>query len=115
MWLFMIELSGCEVLKLKNLHISALLDVYGEFLSEKQKRIAENYYYDDLSLSEIAENENITRQGVSDLIKRAEAQLLSYEAKCHYSENISKLKKMRTDIANGSFDTKQLIEIIDDL
>ncbi len=100
---------------MKNLHISALLDVYGEFLSEKQKRIAENYYYDDLSLSEIAENEQITRQGVNDLIKRAEAQLLSYEEKCRYCENFTKLKRLRSDIESGNFDAEELLRIIDEL
>lgn len=100
---------------MKNLHISALLDVYGEFLSEKQKRIAENYYYDDLSLSEIAENEDITRQGVSDLIKRAQAQLLSFEQKCHYCENFEKLKKARHDFTAGKCGIEELLDIIDSL
>ena len=67
---------------MKNLHISALLDVYGEFLSEKQRSVTEHYFNDDLSLAEIAENEGITRQGVNDLIKRAEALLLELEEKC---------------------------------
>ena len=59
----------------KNLHISALLDVYGAFLGDKQRELTDYYYNDDLSLSEIAENEGITRQGVRDQIKRAEQTL----------------------------------------
>ena len=100
---------------MKNLHISALLDVYGEFLSEKQKRITEHYYNDDLSLSEIAENEDITRQGVNDLIKRAEAQLLSFEEKCHYCENFEKLKELSANLRKGKGSTEELLDIIDDL
>ena len=63
----------------KNLEFSALLDVYGRFLSDKQRNLAEYYYNDDLSLSEIAADEGITRQGVRDAIKRAETQLIAME------------------------------------
>ena len=59
----------------KNLEIAVLLDLYGDMLTEKQRDFLGYYYNDDLSLSEIAENEGITRQGVRDAIKRAEAQL----------------------------------------
>ena len=65
----------------KNLHISALLDVYGAFLGEKQRKLTAYYYNDDLSLSEIAENEGISRQGVRDVIVRAEAAMQEIEDK----------------------------------
>ena len=52
----------------KDLSVSALLDFYGPFLSEKQRNLLHHYYDEDLSLSEIAENEQITRQGVRDQI-----------------------------------------------
>ena len=63
----------------KNLEISLLLDFYGDMLTEKQRDMVDYYYNDDLSLSEIAENEGITRQGVRDSIKRAEAQMMEME------------------------------------
>jgi predicted DNA-binding protein YlxM (UPF0122 family) len=63
----------------KNLEIALLLDFYGDMLTEKQRSMVDYYYNDDLSLSEIAENEGITRQGVRDSIKRAEAQMLEME------------------------------------
>ena len=63
----------------KNLEISLLLDFYGDMLTDKQREVIEYYYNDDLSLSEIADNEGITRQGVRDSIKRAEFQLLDME------------------------------------
>ena len=50
----------------KNLEIAVLLDLYGDMLTEKQRDFLGYYYNDDLSLSEIAENEGITRQGVRD-------------------------------------------------
>jgi predicted DNA-binding protein YlxM (UPF0122 family) len=65
----------------KNLHITVLLDFYGEMLTEKQREVVELYYNEDLSLAEIAEHSGITRQGVRDSIKRAENQLLDCEEK----------------------------------
>lgn len=67
----------------KNLDISILLDHYGEMLTEKQREVIDLYYNQDLSLAEIAEQEGISRQGVRDNIKRAEAQLLEMEQKLH--------------------------------
>ena len=65
----------------KNLEISLLFDFYGDMLTEKQRDVVELYYNDDLSLSEIAENEGITRQGVRDVIVRAEAAMQEVEDK----------------------------------
>ena len=63
----------------KNLDITLLLDFYGDMLTDKQRSFISYYYNDDLSLSEIALNEGITRQGVRDAIKRAETQLIGME------------------------------------
>ena len=63
----------------KNLNVSILLDFYGAMLTEKQREAVEYYYNDDLSLSEIADNQGISRQGVRDAIKRAEALLFEME------------------------------------
>lgn len=76
----------------KDLSISALLDFYGPFLSEKQRNLLYHYYNEDLSLTEIAENEQITRQGVRDLIKRGEAQLKKYEQECGWCQNVLSLQ-----------------------
>ncbi len=76
----------------KNLEISVLLDFYGEMLTAKQRDFLDLYYNEDLSLAEIAENEGITRQGVRDSIKRAEAQLFDMEGKLHLSKRFSELK-----------------------
>jgi len=84
--------------------ITILLDLYGELLTEKERSALDYYYNDDLSLKEIADNEaaerrsrkelgvglderdTISRQGVRDTIKRAEAKLLDWEEKLHLSE-----------------------------
>ena len=65
----------------KNLEISYLLDFYGDVLTDKQRDVMEQYYNDDFSLSEIAENFGISRQGVRDAIKRGETTMLELEEK----------------------------------
>ena len=65
----------------KNLAYSVLLDFYGPVLTEKQRVILTEYYDEDLSLAEIAENLGITRQGVRDAIKHGEAALDELEQK----------------------------------
>ena len=59
--------------------MALLLDVYGELLTPKQRNVMDQYYNYDLSLQEIAENIGISKQGVYDLIKRAENLLLKTE------------------------------------
>ena len=65
----------------KKVHMALLFDFYGELLTEKQQRFFDLYHNDDLSLSEIAELEGISRQGVRDVLVRAEAQLTETEEK----------------------------------
>ena len=77
----------------KNMEIALLLDFYGEMLTEKQKDMIELYYDDDLSLSEIAENAGISRQGVRDSIKRAEGQLLEMEERLGLARRFREMQK----------------------
>ena len=65
----------------KKVEISMLCQIYGKLLTEKQLNIIDNYYNLDLSLSEIAENEGITRQAVRDIIKKGENKLFEFEEK----------------------------------
>lgn len=67
----------------KNLNIAYLLDFYGDILNERRRQVLDEYYNNDLSLSEIATELGISRQGVRDLIKKAEEELLFYEDKLH--------------------------------
>lgn len=62
-------------------HMTMLYDFYGDLLTERQKEFYDLYYNEDFSLAEIAENVGITRQGVRDVIVRAEAILREMEEK----------------------------------
>lgn len=73
--------------------INTLLDFYGDMLTDRQRSFLEYYYVDDFSLAEIAENEGITRQGVRDAIKRAEAQLFEMEEKLGLARKFQEMKK----------------------
>lgn len=69
-----------------------LYDFYGELLTNHQKEIYEQFVLEDLSLSEIAENAGISRQGVHDLIKRCNKTLEGYETKLHLVEKFLSIK-----------------------
>ncbi|MGN0383248.1 MAG: YlxM family DNA-binding protein [Eubacterium sp.] len=72
---------------------SLLYDFYGELLTNHQKRIFEDFVLNDLSLSEIALEQGISRQGVHDNIKRSNKILEDYESKLHLVERFIKTKK----------------------
>ncbi len=65
----------------KNVEINLLLDFYGNLLTDRQKEVMSLYYDDNLSLTEIAEDLSISKQGVSDILKRSEKTLYDTESK----------------------------------
>lgn len=65
----------------KTLTFGRLFDFYGPLLTERQQEIVRAYYYQDLSLAEIADNLEISRQAVYDHLSRAKGQLIDYEEK----------------------------------
>lgn len=73
----------------KDLNINILMDFYGQLLSDRQYEMLEMYYNQDLSLGEIAEEVSISRQGVRDLVKRGERQLVEFEEKLGLAERFS--------------------------
>ena len=93
-----------------------LYDFYGELLTEHQKEIYEQFIVEDLSLSEIAKDAGISRQGVHDLIKRCDKILEGYEAKLHLVEKFLSIKEKVHQInellEESKADESQLIQDI---
>ena len=101
--------------------ISMLCDIYGKLLTEKQFEFINDYYNNDLSLSEIAENNDITRQAVRDIIKKGERKLFEYEEKLLFmKKTISQEQKIQailselTKIQVNSSD-KKVANILDSI
>lgn len=84
----------------KNVKVSVLCEIYGKLLTNKQFEILTDYYNNDLSLSEIAENNNITRQAVRDIIKKGENKLFELEEKLLFMEKTMKQEKLLQEVIN---------------
>ena len=105
----------------KKVEISMLCDIYGKLLTGKQFEFINDYYNNDLSLSEIAENNSITRQAVRDIIKKGERKLFEYEEKLLFMKKtitqeqkiqviLSELTKIQTDSSD-----KKVANILDSI
>ena len=97
-----------------------LFDFYGELLTEHQQKIYKDAVFDDLSVSEIARNEGISRQGIHDLIKRCNRILNEYEERLHLVERFLKIKEQVKEIkslarAESGADAAERFTKIDDI
>ena len=108
----------------KYLSISVLMDFYGELLTDKQKDTMELYYDRDYSLAEIAEDMDISRQGVRDFIKRGEKQLYEFEEKLEMvkkynsiGHRLSNLEKIVLAMKSDTFlkNKEKALDIIRDI
>lgn len=115
----------------KNLEMSYLLDFYGDVLTEKQRDMMQQYFHMDLSLSEIADNFGITRQGVRDAVKRGENVMTDLEEKVGFAlkykvlmDGIEKIKASAQNIVfinSSSYNTndevsksaREIVQIIE--
>ena len=70
-----------------------LYDFYGELLTEHQRRVYEDVVLNDYSLSEIAQDQGISRQGIHDLVKRSTKTLNDYEEKLHLVERFVSIRE----------------------
>ena len=99
----------------KDLKISYLLDFYGDVLTSRKKDVLDMYYNEDLSLAEIAEQIGISRQGVRDLIKKAEDELLFLEEKLGLAKKMRALRhhsdNMLNIVANEAVSKELKLEI----
>lgn len=89
--------------------MAMLFDFYGDLLTERQREFYDLYYNEDLSLAEIAENYGISRQGVRDVIVRAEAAMTEIEDKTHI---IRRFQQSRTAIAAINAAADQLLQSV---
>lgn len=95
-----------------------LYDFYGELLTDNQKNVYEDVILNDYSLSEVAEERGISRQGVHDLIKRTNKSLAEYEEKLHLVEKFlhikEKINQIRATVEQAeTLEKHQLIERIE--
>ena len=91
-----------------------LFDFYGELLTEHQKQIYEDHVLNDLSVSEIATDRGISRQGVHDMLKRCDKILKGYEEKLHLidkflktKEKVAAINRLANEMKNGDVSRQQ--------
>ena len=98
----------------EKIEISILLSLYGNLLTETQKKYMELYYNEDLSLSEIGDNENITRQAVRTILVKSKNKLKEYESQLGFMEKQENIKKLITKLekAKNESDKQKIIEEI---
>lgn len=111
------EKNECGIVMERIVEQTLLYDFYGELLNEHQKAIYQDAVFNDLSLSEIADEHGISRQGVHDLIKRVTKTLNDYESKLHLIEKfmdtkakVHKINELTNQYLKSS-DIKQIHEI----
>lgn len=101
--------------------LSLLYDFYGELLKENHKQIFEDYILNNFSLSEIAEERGISRQGVHDSVKRTSQKLMEYEKKLRLLKKFQETKEKIEQIQKlaKKYGVKQIyqlsLEILEEL
>ncbi|MCI5879276.1 MAG: hypothetical protein MRZ34_00605 [Bacillales bacterium] len=81
----------------ENIYITNLYDCYGELLTDKQKEYFLDYYFDNLTLSEIADNNSVSRNAIHKQLKEAENKLKEYESKLKLYEKKEKILDLIKD------------------
>ena len=90
--------------------ITYLFDFYQELLTEKQKELVKEYYFEDLSLSEMSERHEISRQSAFDTIKKAEQKMLDYESKLGLFVKYQKEQSLLLSIKEKCEETEKSLE-----
>ncbi len=105
----------------EKIKISMLSQLYGKLLTEKQFEFIDDYYNNDLSLSEIAENNNITRQAVRDILKKGEKKLFEYEEKLMFMKRTlnqeKKIEKVLSELTKiqKDYSDKQIASVLESI
>lgn len=105
----------------KNVKVSMLWQIYGKLLTDKQYTLLDDYYNNDYSLAEIAENLGITRQAVRDNLKKGECKLFEFEEKLGIMKTTLKQEKKIDEILSELtqiqtvYSDEQIAEILEDV
>ena len=91
----------------EKIEISILLSLYGNLLTETQRKYMELYYNEDLSLSEIGDNENITRQAVRTILVKSKKKLQEYEQNLKFMQKEKLIKKLLEQIEKTDINKEQ--------
>ena len=90
-----------DYLKVNNmkerLYLINLYDLYGNLLTDKQQTYFEEYYFNNLSLSEMSDLYNVSRSAVSKSLKEIESKLTNYEEKLNIFNKLNKVNKLIKD------------------
>lgn len=95
----------------ENIYLTKLFDYYGCLLTEKQQQYFTDYYMENLSITEISENNNVSRNAAYKQIKDAENNLLNYENKLHLALKELKIKELLKNI-NDEKIKEEILELI---
>ena len=101
----------------EKIEISILLSLYGNLLTPTQKKYMELYYNEDLSLSEIGDNEQITRQAVRTILVKSKKKLQEYENILKFMQKEKEIKTLtkKLEETNLKREQQQIIQKIDNL
>ena len=105
----------------KKVEISILCELYGKLLTKKQLEFMNDYYNNDLSLSEIAENNDITRQAVRDILKKGEKKLFEYEEKLEFMKRMlnqeKKIEKVLSELTKiqKDYSDKEISSVLENI
>ncbi|SHE60489.1 hypothetical protein SAMN02745249_00769 [Atopostipes suicloacalis DSM 15692] len=103
----------------KTLKMNQLFSFYGELLTSKQKDYMSDYYEEDYTLAEIADNYGVSRQAIYDSLKRTEDTLLDYEKKLHlvkeFEHRSEILKNIKEYLEENYKEDEQLNKLINDV
>lgn len=101
----------------EKVEISILLEIYGNLLTETQRMYMDLYYNQDYSLSEIGDNENITRQAVRTILVKSKKKLYEYEEKLKFLEKEKRIKALiqKIELAQNEEERKKYLKQIQEV
>lgn len=97
----------------KSFYLIDLYDIYGQLLTEKQRNYFEDYYFDNLSLKEISENYEISRNAIHNSLKETEEKLIYYENTLNINKKNKKILEI-IEIEKDEKIKKELEKIIEE-